>query len=151
VSKFIDALKAAGVRVRISATFRPKERAYLMHYACKIADGQISPDKVPAMDGVNIEWAHTDSSGKLDVRASRAAARAMKETYAIRYLPSLTSQHTKHRAIDMTITAYADKTVKDADGNDVTLSNDNDLFALGATYGVIKLKTDPPHWSDNGH
>ncbi|SDD67964.1 hypothetical protein SAMN05428966_105150 [Massilia sp. PDC64] len=151
VSKFIDALKAAGVRVRISATYRPKERAYLMHYSCKIADGTISPDKVPPMDGVNIEWAHKDSSGKLDVRASRAAARAMKEAYVIRYPAALTSRHTQRRAIDMTITGYANKTVKDANDNDVKLADENDLFALGATYGVVKLKTDPPHWSDDGH
>lgn len=151
VGKFIDALKAAGIRVRIAATYRPKERAYLMHYSCKVADGQIAPDKVPSMEGVDIEWAHTDSTGKLDVRASRAAARAMKEAYVIRYPAALTSRHTQRRAIDMTITGYADKTVKDADDKDVELSDEDDLHALGATYGCIKLKTDPPHWSDDGH
>jgi hypothetical protein len=26
-----------------------------------------------------------------------------------------------------------------------------DLIAVGATFGVIKLVTDPPHWSDDGH
>jgi hypothetical protein len=26
-----------------------------------------------------------------------------------------------------------------------------ELMAVGATFGVIKLPTDPPHWSDDGH
>ena len=36
VSNFVDAMRAAGAAVRISATFRPKERAYLMHWAWEI-------------------------------------------------------------------------------------------------------------------
>jgi hypothetical protein len=27
----------------------------------------------------------------------------------------------------------------------------HDLWAVGATYGVLKLPSDPPHWSSNGH
>ena len=26
-----------------------------------------------------------------------------------------------------------------------------ELIAVGATYGVFKLVSDPPHWSDDGH
>ena len=26
-----------------------------------------------------------------------------------------------------------------------------DLAAVGKTFGVIKLVSDPPHWSDDGH
>ncbi|MDB5964086.1 MAG: hypothetical protein JWQ72_586 [Polaromonas sp.] len=25
------------------------------------------------------------------------------------------------------------------------------LHGVGASYGVFKLVSDPPHWSDNGH
>jgi hypothetical protein len=51
----------------------------------------------------------------------------------------------------MTITGYEGKTVKDANDKDAVLSDETDLHALGATYGVIKLVSDPPHWSDDGH
>ncbi len=69
--RFISAIKAAGGTVSIAATYRPRERAYLMHYASKIARGEIKADKVPAMDGVNIDWVHDTDD------ASKAAASAM--------------------------------------------------------------------------
>jgi len=151
VTQFIEAMKVAGIRVRVAATYRPKERAYLMHYCCKIADCCISPDKVPPMDGVDINWVHCDPTGKMDLEASRAAAREMMQAFVIQFPAALTSRHTERRAIDMTITCFKDKTVKDAAGEDVTICGAADLHALGATYGVIKLMTDPPHWSDDGH
>jgi hypothetical protein len=151
VSSFIGALKEAGVRVRIAATFRPRERAYLMHYCCKIASGEISADKVPPMKGVDIEWVHRDATGRMDVAATRAAARDMMQAYVIRYPAALSSRHTQRRAIDMTITGFKDKTVKDSDGKDVRICSKDDLYALGKTFGVIKLMSDPPHWSDDGH
>jgi hypothetical protein len=43
VSKFLAALAAAGASVAINATYRPKERAYLMHYAFRIARQGLSP------------------------------------------------------------------------------------------------------------
>jgi hypothetical protein len=30
-------------------------------------------------------------------------------------------------------------------------ADNDDLHKLGADYGVIKLATDPPHWSTDGH
>jgi hypothetical protein len=151
VTRFIEAMKTAGIHVRIAATHRPKERAYLMHYCCKIADCQISPDKVPPMDGVDIDWVHCDSTGKMDLEASRAAAGEMMEAYVIQFPAALSSRHTQRRAIDMTITCFKDKTVRNAGGDDVAVCSAADLHAVGATYGVIKLLTDPPHWSDDGH
>lgn len=38
VEKFHKALKQAGARVTISATLRPPERAYLMHWSWMIAN-----------------------------------------------------------------------------------------------------------------
>lgn len=91
-TSFVDALKPAGASAGIAATYRPRERAYLMHYSSMIARGEIQAANVPAMDGVNIEWVRdTDED-------SKQAARAM---------------------------------------------------ATG--YGMHKLVSDPPHWSDNGH
>jgi hypothetical protein len=78
VNSFISALKSAGVQVIISATYQSKERAYLMHYCCMVAAGSIKVDKVPAMAGVNIEWAHRGSNGNVDVNASRALAAVTK-------------------------------------------------------------------------
>lgn len=151
VTRFIEAMKAAGIRVRTAATYRPKERAYLMHYCCKIASCEISPDKVPPMDGVDIDWVHRDSTGKMDIEASRTAAREMMQAYVIRFPAALESRHTQRRAIDMTLTCFKDKTVKNAAGEDVPICGAADLHAVGATYGVFKLLTDPPHWSDDGH
>lgn len=148
--RFIQALETAGVRVKLAATYRPEERAYLMHYCCKIGNCEISPDKVPPMDGVDIEWVHRDPTGKMDVEASRAAAREMMQAYVIRFPAALSSRHTERRAIDMSITCFKDKTVKNADGQDVTIGCPSDLHEIGKTYGVIKLLSDPPHWSDDG-
>lgn len=143
VTQFIEAMKAAGVRVRVAATFRPKERAYLMHYCWKIANCEIAPDKVPLMDGVEIDWVHYDPTGKMDIEGSRAAAREMTEAYVLRFPATLSSRHTERRAIDMTITCFKDKTVKNAAGEDIAVCCAADLHAVGASYGVIKLLTDP--------
>jgi hypothetical protein len=47
--------------------------------------------------------------------------------------------------------------IKNAKGDEVTITttprtgNDNkELHAVGATYGVHKLVSDPPHWSHDG-
>lgn len=38
-----------------------------------------------------------------------------------------------------------------ADKKEVEIKTDDDLFAVGKGYGVMKLLDDEPHWSDNGH
>jgi D-alanyl-D-alanine dipeptidase len=129
VCRFIAALREGGATVTISATYRPPERAYLMHFCCMIADSGQDPAAIPSMTGVDIDWTHDG-----DIEAARLAARQMKAVYNIRYPAALVSRHTQRRAIDMTIT-----------------NAPNDVVALGASFGVIKLKTDPPHWSDDGH
>ncbi|HQU42530.1 MAG TPA: hypothetical protein PK867_06940, partial [Pirellulales bacterium] len=58
VKEFLAALDKAGASVKISATRRSKQRAYLMHYSWKIAKGEISASKVPAESGVSIVWDH---------------------------------------------------------------------------------------------
>jgi hypothetical protein len=47
---------------------------------------------------------------------------------------------------------------RDASGKIVTIettprtgADNKRLHAVGATYGVIKLVSDRPHWSDTGH
>ena len=141
---FIAAIQAVGGTVRISASYRPKERAYLMHYAAAIANGSITPERVPAMAGVAIEWDHGSAE------KSRSAAREMASAYEIVYPPALVSRHTERSAIDMTISGVKNKKIKNASGTEVLIKRDSDLHSVGATYGVNKLLSDPPHWSDNG-
>jgi hypothetical protein len=129
VQQFIDELIRLGCTVEIRATRRPRERAYLMHYAYLVAEGDLDPAKVPPID--------PPTTPPLVVQWSVAGARAMVATYDLAVLPVLASRHIDGRAIDMKITGWT--------GGDAA------LWALGAKFKVYKLKTDPPHWSDDGH
>lgn len=147
---FVNAMRAGGARVEISSTLRNPTRAHLMHYSWKIAKGAIAPDKVPVRLGLPIQWDHGD------LARSKKGAQEMVDLFAIAYEPSLTSNHTLGRAADMTISWEGTIQVEDAKGNKHALAaprNGKDnakLHAVGATYGVLKLVSDPPHWSDNG-
>lgn len=151
ISKFHQALVESGAQVKISATFRPPERAYLMHFSLKISKGQIDPRKVPPMSGVNIQWFHGD------LARSKSAASQMVAGYNIAFPPALTSRHTQGLAIDMTITWAGTINIKDATGKvravgaPRTGQTNGTLHSVGASYGVIKLASDPPHWSSDGH
>ena len=70
-SAFIGALRAGGATVHISATYRPPERAYLMHWACMIGGAGQDPAAVPPMAGVDIDWTHGG-----DPKAAGSAAKA---------------------------------------------------------------------------
>jgi len=141
VNSFIDAIKNAGGSVTITATYRPPERAYLMHYAWEVARGKVKPNAVPAMTGVNIQWDHGDE------KASRQAAADMVRGYNIVYRPSLTTNHANQTAIDMSISGMIGKKIKNKDGEEIEIKTLSDLNAVGATYGVHKNPSDPPHWS----
>jgi hypothetical protein len=151
VKKFLEALDAAGANVTISATFRPPERAYLMHYAWEIAHGNINPRNVPALTGVDIEWVHPT------LAASRAAAQAMVDAYDMAQVAALRSRHTQGKAIDMSIAWSGTLNIKNASDQTVAIATsprtggNSRLHAVGRTYGVIKLVSDPPHWSSDGH
>ena len=151
VSRFIAAITAAGGSVAISATYRPPERAYLMHYAWAIAKEGAAPTSIEAMAGVNIDWAHLDATGKSDQDAALKAAAAMVNGYGMAHSAVLVSRHTQKRAIDMTISGIVGKSVNDASGNAVAIKSLKDLNPVGKSYGVVKLISDPPHWSDDGH
>lgn len=153
VLTFISALKAGQAQVSINATYRPRERAYLMHWAYKIAKGQVNPESVPSMKGVDICWVHRNVAGDIDLSSSRQAAQQMVNAYGIVYAPALVSRHTERLAIDMNISWPNELNI-----NGVTIkttprtgSGNTDLHSVGATYNVLKLASDPPHWSDDGH
>lgn len=150
LERFLAALAAAGIAVTLTATRRPRERAHLMHYAWRIAERSIDPTEVPELAGVSITWVHPTPD------ASIAAARAMVAAYGLAFRPSLTSRHIEGRAADMRIrwrgerqVAYASGAlaiVRSADGTDLNPT----LHQVGASYGVFKLVSDRPHWSDDG-
>jgi hypothetical protein len=156
VVAFVQAMSNGGANVRISATFRPPQRAYLMHHCWRIAREGADPRRIPSMPGVDIAWAHTDASGRFDEAASRRAARDMVAAYDMAHRAALRSRHTERRAIDMTISWSGTLNIADARGGAVAIGaprgNANPrLHVVGRTYGVIKLATDPPHWSTDGH
>lgn len=142
--RFIAALRAAGASVRVSATRRNRIRAHLMHYSWKVAKGQIDASDVPAIDGCDIVWDHGDAA------RSRAAAAEMVRLFSIVFKPSLTSNHIAGTAIDMTIGFSGTITITDGAGKDVRVGSAAALNPVGASYGVLKLASDPPHWSANG-
>jgi len=140
VSEFIAELQRRGCRVHVTATYRPAERAYLMHWCCMIAGyrdkahifHQIDPQNVPAMEGVDIDWTCGNEIG-----IARTRAIQMRDAFGIVYPAALESRHTQRRAIDMTITGWT--------------GTNQALWDLGKSYRVFKLVSDPPHWSDDGH
>jgi hypothetical protein len=157
VQSFLAALKSAGASVSVAATFRPPERAYLMHYCFLVAKSNLDPAAVPPMAGVDIDWVHRNTQGQPDLIASRAAASQMMAGYEIVFAPALTSRHTEGNAIDMDIAWHGALTIGRADGTTMTIASspatggNADLQRVGAGYGVIKLASDPPHWSSDGH
>lgn len=158
VDSFLAALDQAGANHRIAATFRPVERAFLMHWSWRISEENFDPRQAPAMNGVDINWAHLDRQGQYDETASRRAAGSMNRAYQSRTRPSLTTHHTRGRAIDMSINWSGDLSIHDANNNVVNITAtprdgmNTQLHAVGATFGVIKFigRNDPPHWSDDG-
>jgi len=151
VRDFLTALKNAAATVAIADTLRRPERAYLMHFAFAIAREHADPASVPANAAVDIQWVHPTA------RASREAAEEMVQGYGIVFKPALNSRHTEGNAIDMSIAWTGDLVIAKADGTHVTITsaprsgNNASLQQVAVSYGVMKLVTDPPHWSSDGH
>src|SRR5207237_1040409 len=119
-----EALRLAGANVQINATYRPPERAYLMHYAYQIGHLGMDPRMVPPMAGVAIAWLHRTVNGAPDLAASRQAAGAMVAGYGIAFPPALVSRHTQRRGIDMDIGWNGDLTLANARGQAVTIDTE---------------------------
>jgi hypothetical protein len=151
VKRFLAALAAGNATVSISATFRPKQRAYLMHYCYQLANRQISPRAIPPLNGVGIGWVHGSDA------ESVSAAQSMVTAYEIAYAPVLASRHTQGLAIDMDITWDGDLAMDDGKGRHLAINDEPRdganaaLWGIGVSYGVMKLASDPPHWSSDGH
>jgi hypothetical protein len=107
---------------------------------------------VPAMPGVDIDWTCGGNRGN----AAPVLCAAMVKGYGIVYPAALNSRHTQGLAVDMHITVPNGATIVDAHGTPYIISGgaegtDSRIVSIGASYGVIKLATDPPHWSNDGH
>lgn len=156
VNRFIAALNAANASIKVSETYRSPERAYLMHYAYRIARDKLDPASVPAMKDVNICWLRRNADGSPDLVATKQAAEEMVKAYNIAFRPAIDSDHIDRRAIDMTIAWQGNLRIVDGTGKVVIINTEPrngtnaELRKVGATYGVIKLVVDPPHWSDEG-
>jgi hypothetical protein len=158
---FLQALTDAGATYQINATYRPPQRAYLMHYAYAIARKGMNPTKVSAYKGEgespNIDWVHRNDKGKVDRAASKAAAEEMVVAYDMAYTAALKSRHTEGHAMDIEINWDGDLSIKNAKGKTVVIkttprtgAGNKKLHAVGKTYGVTKHPTDRPHWSTDG-
>lgn len=149
-ARFINALRSAGAQVVIGSTRRNAARAYLMHYCWRLERGEIGAGDIPAYAGCAVNWDHGNTA------ASRKAAAEMSKLFALKFEPSLTSRHVKGKAVDMNIAWSGTISIKDANGNRIALGKPNNgeqnltLHSIGASYGVFKLLSDPPHWSIDG-
>ena len=123
-----------------------------MHYSWQLSKGNVRATDVPSLSGLSIEWDHGNES------ASRKAAGKMKQLFNMAYNASLTSNHIKGLAIDMTITWKGNLEV-DVPGKQeaVTITTgpkngagNRELHQLGREFSVKKLVKDAPHWSHNG-
>jgi hypothetical protein len=156
VAAFLSALQSAGANVIISATYRPSERAFLMHYAFRIAREGLDPRQVPARSGIDIDWVHKKANGQADLIASKNAAEDMVVAYGIVHKPALNSNHIRRQAIDMTISWTGTLAITNKQGKVVQITStprsgqNHELHAVGKSYNVIKLVKDPPHWSVDG-
>jgi hypothetical protein len=124
--------------------------------AVKCYDGTTSPAVAPCTVDPKIQWDHGNDA------ASKQGAKIMVEKFGLEVppestnTPSLVSKHISGLAIDMKVLWSGTKTFKKKDGTDVdiewtgTQNSNTALHALGASYGVKKLVTDEPHWSDTG-
>lgn len=156
VEDFILAMKEAGIKVVINATYRPPKRSYLMHWSWRIGKGKVKPEDAPALEGVDIEWVHETTADSVE------AARKLMSALGIATLgtsPALRSQHNQGLAIDMSISWNGVATIKDAAGKPVVLETtprtgmNRELIKVGQSYGVRKYNgsgSDVPHWSNNG-
>jgi hypothetical protein len=157
VDTFIAAIQAGGGHVSISNTFRPVQRAYMMHWCYAIFRNGFDPANVPPFPGVAIEWVHPT------LAQSVHAAKKMLEDFQMMNLntsPALQSLHSVRKAIDMRIWWSNNLSIRARNGDMVVIDTmprtgmNVQLKEVGATYGVIKYvngAADKPHWSTTGH
>jgi Putative peptidoglycan binding domain len=104
---FKEMLEDAGAVCNVTLTKRSDKRAYLCHWAWKIAKGDRKSAEIPPMEGVDIDWVHKDDEGKPDEAKSKKAAEDMAAAFgvdALRRPPLLTDHYVRGQSADMTVT-----------------------------------------------
>jgi hypothetical protein len=124
-----------------------------MHYAWGVAGGQYTPAQANAAcqeRGIAINWDHGN------LAASRSAARALKSTFGMVHQASLTSNHIRGLAIDMSISGLPGsvtmngKTYSTRAGASGTAAAQS-AAPIGRDAGVLWFGAgDWVHWSQNG-
>jgi hypothetical protein len=160
VKAFIKALEDAQAKVTVVNTLRSEKRAYLFHWCWLIGLGKAKASEATEMTGVDIEWDHGDEE------KSKKGAKEMIDHFGLAVppkssnAPALDSRHIQGKAIDMEITWTGTIKIKKKDGKageevsvefNADVNNNTKLHEVGASYEVIKLTTDAPHWSTDGH
>lgn len=107
---------------------------------------------------VPIDWAHRSADGTPDPVTAKRAAEAMCAGYCIhphsaqqKVGKPAFSNHNKRAAIDMNVSGYVAKTVKNKAGDDIKLTTFTHLVSVDLTYGVIYYNQEKMHWSTDGH
>ncbi len=158
VTAFKTVLEDAGAKVYISHTYRSDQAAYLWHWAWKIACRKSAPKdatpySLPGRPVPDIEWDHGNLLASIN--GAEAMVRGFKLTKTSKFAPSLNTRHRRSLAIDMDIKWTGTIWVKKKGGPEVPViygpvNANKVLHEIGASYGVKKLLSDDPHWSDNG-
>ena len=127
-----------------------------MHWAWRIVKDDYDVQKVPAKEGININWWH--GSQKMSIKAVQDMVFGY-EINNLKVAPSLTSHHITGKAIDMSISWSGELKIKNANGTELTIKSsprdgtNSELITVGKTYGVIHytdVEADKPHWSTDG-
>jgi hypothetical protein len=172
LDKFFEILTANNITTGEYTTKRPKERAYLLHYAVEVKNGTTKAKDVPKQDGVDIIWDHGEDA------KSVAAAKEMVDAFGIVGPAALESNHIAGKAIDMkfdftkctkdgvTKITYkkegkdVERTLKIDDeavigvkaaGKSIASIADRELSKAGDDFGVKRhIDNDIVHWSTTG-
>lgn len=153
---FIAALQEAGATVDVTATLRSPKRAYLFHWSWLIGLGKVDASDAEDMSGVEIEWDHGDDDKSVKGAKEMIDGFGLAVPPTSTNAPSLTSNHSPGKAIDMDIDWTGTIKIKKKDGTEESIlymedvNKNTRLHAVANTYGVKKLTTDAPHWSLDG-
>lgn len=170
LQKFIDMLKANNITPSLESAYRPPQRSYLFHYCVKVWKGKIAPNKVPAMDGVDINWDHGN------LAASRKGAEELAHAFELVGVAAHPSNHNSGQAVDMKMDFTGNptnkltysvgsksltRTIKTSDeakagekaaGKSIAGIGSRELSKAGADFGVKRaIDNDIVHWSRHGN
>ena len=147
VARFVAALRAAGATVTITNVYRPQPRAYLMHYAWRVAYGRgngryshLDPPAVPKYNGsekVPICWSIPGLNGAYSRQLSIKAARELTTAYGIvaGHGAAYPTNHSGRTALDMNISWSGNLRVRGGPGapfNDAIVT-----IPAGGSYWIV--------------